>query len=517
MLLIKYDFLVTYQKCINASKTSVKKMRVVMNQQMEFGETLIQDIKFDSRCRDELPQLLKGLQSLHCDKEVRLQLFDVLEKLIPENTNSKAGRKGMDLWNICVLGCIRLCCNMDFDKLHDIANRHSQVRQMLGHSLWDNEKHYALQTLKDNLALFTPEILDKINQIVVEHGHTVFKKKSGDILKGSCDSFVLETNVHYPTDISMLWDAVRKIILLTMQICSTFNISDWRQGYLNLRKVKKSFRNAQQTKRSTSNQEEKKAEKDQSIILAHMMYANLAQSYIDKARQTLLPLHSSDIVSYFKIQKIEGYMLDAELLMDQIKRRVKDGQTIPQAEKIFSIFERHTEWISKGKAGVPVELGLKVCIVKDQYGFLLHHHVMEHETDDKITVLMVTETQSRFPDFKCCSFDKGFHSKTNQEDLIKILDEVILPRKGHLSEDSKKIEQAEAFKNARKKHSAVESSINALENHGLNRCPDHGLTGFKRYTALAVVARNIQIIGARLQHKELLKLQRYGEKNKLAA
>ena len=74
--------------------------------------------------------------------------------------------------------------------------------------------------------------------------------------------------------------------------------------------------------------------------------------------------------------------------IDQTKRRVILGEVIPHAEKVFSIFEPHTEWISKGKAGVPVELGVKVCILEDQYQFILHHQVMQQRTDDQVTVSM---------------------------------------------------------------------------------------------------------------------------------
>lgn len=186
-------------------------------------------------------------------------------------------------------------------------------------------------------------------------------------------------------------------------------------------------------------------------------------------------------------------------------------------EKVFSLFEQHTEWISKGKAGVPVELGLRVCIVKDQYDFILHHRVMQNETDDKIAVSIIEETQSRFPDFKNCSFDKGFHSPYNQKELATLLDHVVLPRKGRLSAINKDIENSEEFKKARRKHSAVESSINALENHGLDRCPDHGIEGFKRYVALAVVARNLQILGNMLQQKEVKSLRRQEKKARKAA
>jgi len=155
-----------------------------------------------------------------------------------------------------------------------------------------------------------------------------------------------------------------------------------------------------------------------------------------------------------------------------------------------------------------VELGLKVCIVKDQNGFTLHHHVMENETDDKIAVSIVDEAQTRFPNLTSCSFDKGFHSPYNQKELPSRLEKVVLPRKGRLSAINKEIENSEEFKEARRKHSAVESAIYALGNHGLDRCPDHGLDGFKRYVALAVVARNLQILGHMLQQKEVKRLRR---------
>ncbi len=169
---------------------------------------------------------------------------------------------------------------------------------------------------------------------------------------------------------------------------------------------------------------------------------------------------------------------------------------------MFSLFEEHTEWISKGKAGVAVELGLGVCVLEDQFGFILHHQVMEQQSDDEVAVPMVEQTQARFPDLRQCSFDKGFHTPANQQLLSELLDLPVLPRKGRLSQAAREIEEAEAFQEARRAHSAVESAINALEVHGLDRCPDHGLDGFKRYVSLAVVGRNIQILGAILRKQE---------------
>ncbi len=114
-------------------------------------------------------------------------------------------------------------------------------------------------------------------------------------------------------------------------------------------------------------------------------------------------------------------MIHAERQIDQICRRVLQGEMIPHDEKVFSIFQPHTEWISKGKAGVPVELGMRVCVVEDQYRFILHHQIMEKTTDDQIAVSIVKQTQTRFPVLKAISMDKGFHSPSNQTQLKEIL------------------------------------------------------------------------------------------------
>ena len=153
-------------------------MRKLIQEQMKFGEVAISDIQFDVRSRDEIPKLLMGLQAIYCNLDVRRRVFEVLVNLVPDGINPNNGRRGMDLWKILVLGILRLSCNWDYDKLKEIADNHKTVRSMLGHSSMDDNFRYALQTLKDNASLFTPEIHDKINQIVVEYGHKNYRKKT---------------------------------------------------------------------------------------------------------------------------------------------------------------------------------------------------------------------------------------------------------------------------------------------------------------------------------------------------
>ena len=482
-------------------------MRVVQNPQMQIGEVDVSRIVLDPKSRDDIPQILRGLQHLHQNPNTRAQLFALLESDLAPTIDKRTGRPGMTLWSIFVCGVIRLDLNIDYDRLHELANQHNTLRQMLGHGQFDPTA-YHYQTLKDNVRLFTPELLDKINQIVVDAGHELVKKKADEVLHGRCDSFVVETDVHYPTDISLLFDATRKVIELTADHCADLGLSDWRQHAYNLKQLKRSLRAAQSAKHSKSRNDAQKETNNARLITAHTRYLEVAQGYLDKSRETLAKTVASNTAHLAARIEIKSFITHAERQIDQTRRRVILGETIPHAEKVFSIFEPHTEWISKGKAGVPVELGLRVCVMEDQHRFILRHQVMQKQTDDQVTVAMVTETQQRFAGLESCSFDKGFHSPANQQALQAHLKLVALPRKGKLSQQAHAIEHTDDFVKARRQHSAVESAINALEVHGLDRCPDRGIVGFKRYVALAVVARNIHRIGAILREQEVKRMNR---------
>jgi len=472
-------------------------MRVVQNEQMTIGEVDISKMVFDIKSRDDIPRILRGLQFIYMTVPLRNAIFQLLESRIAPEVSKFIGRPGMSLWTILVCGVIRLDLNCDYDRLHELVNQHNTMRAMLGHGAFDDVR-YHFQTLKDNVSLLTPELLDEINLLVVESGHVLVKKKDGEALRGRCDSFVLETNVHYPTDINLLSDALRKVITLTAQWCDDLGRTDWRQHAYNVNHVKRLLRSAQNKKRSKATSAARVEQNEALIVTAHQHYLKVAQAYLDKARQTLNLIEAQglpDLNALARKLEIEKFMVHADRQIDQIHRRVILGEVIAPEEKVFSIFEPHTEWISKGKAGVPVELGVKVCILEDQYQFILRHQVMQKQTDDQVAVAMVTQAQQHFPDLKACSFDKGFHSPANQIALKEHLELVALPRKGRLSQQAQEEESAEAFVKARRAHSAVESAINGLEVHGLDVCPDHGIDGFKRYVALAVLARNIHRIG----------------------
>ena len=478
-------------------------MRKTINDQLQIGEVNIEEIIFDNRSRDEIPKILIGLQAIYCDFDLRTKIFSLLEENIKPNDDKNIGRPGMDLWKILVLGCIRLNSNLDYDKLRELANQHMTLRQMLGHSLMDVSYQYALQTLKDNISLFSPELIDKINQEVVTYGlEKIFKKKAEIV--AHCDSFPVKRNIHFPTDISLLWDSIKGLITKTYLFSKTHEIKGSREYKSILKKIKNKYRKLQKIRYSNSKDSQKRATRISYIINQYSEYMNQCLRYITSTEKLIAPFQDEE-TSDNEIKRIEELIDYATTFIDQIKRRIIENEKIPHSEKVFSIFEPDTEWICKGKSGLSQELGLNVCIVTSETGLILNHKVMYNTTDSKIAVEIIKETKEKFSDLESCSFDKGFHSPDNQIELEKYLSSVILPKKGKLSAERKKIEYSKNFRKIIKHHPAVESSIFSLKNHGLGICKDKGKAGFERYVGLAILARNIQIIGNLLQMQLLKK------------
>jgi len=139
-----YFFIAKGRNNIDIShKTSPEElMRKIQQDQMQVGEIDVGSVYIEIDNRDEIPQLLRGLQHLYRNTALRSQIFKVLIKLLPKDVDRNNGRNGMTLWSIFVLGSIRLNCGWDYDKLQEIANNHTTLRQMLGHGILDMEKRY---------------------------------------------------------------------------------------------------------------------------------------------------------------------------------------------------------------------------------------------------------------------------------------------------------------------------------------------------------------------------------------
>lgn len=154
-------------------------MRKKFEQARELDAIQISEVKLDSKSRHELPQLLAGLQYIFITPTLNEAVFKILEEEIQSGKKS-TGRLGMSLWEIFVMGTMRLNLDIDYDMLQDMINQHQAVRGILGvrtNEVFGKAKYYELQTVKDNVCLLREECLQEISAVVVKAGHQLKKKR----------------------------------------------------------------------------------------------------------------------------------------------------------------------------------------------------------------------------------------------------------------------------------------------------------------------------------------------------
>ena len=171
-------------------------------------------------------------------------MFEILDLCINMKTGKGSGRKGMGLWEIFVLAVMKHGLNTNYDSLHFHANNNFLLRSVMGIASYDvrKRKEYGLTTIKENVSLLDKKTIDEINCLVVNFGHSVVNKKEDTMLKIKADTFVLESNIHFPTDFNLLWDCARKCIGLAENLSVLLNLQGWRKSKSWRREIKKIFR-----------------------------------------------------------------------------------------------------------------------------------------------------------------------------------------------------------------------------------------------------------------------------------
>ena len=475
-------------------------MRHHFQHQPDLQITPIEKIRLPLKSRDELPPILAGLQWVWMQPTLKTEILALLETKILAGKKT-TGRTGMDLWQILVLGVVRLGLDADWDRMEDMANHHTLIRQMLGlpATPWDDEsKHFGHQTLRDNVALLDDALLQEINARIAAAGREVFAKKGGAplaALEVKVDTYVLETDVHFPTDLNLLWDAGRKCVELIVKYRDQFGyaLPGWRKAKEWRRQLKNCERTASHiVYRGGPNKEArmKRAVRD---------YLAVGGELSVKVRESLSSLCDQPVeLSHWEALEYFQRMLDKHL--DLVERRLLKEETIPSHEKAFSLFEPHTEWIQKGKQRPNVELGHRLLIATDQNRLIQDYDVAAGVADVDRSVPVTDRLLGRYGagSVGSISFDKGFTRAEDRELLSLYVPTVVMPKRGKKNAAESERENEKQFIALRKAHSAVESEINSLEQHGLNRCLDVGLRGYLRYVGYGVMSYNLHMIGRAL-------------------
>ena len=154
-------------------------MRKRFEQQYALGQLQIRDTVIKAKSKHALDELCAALKEIYCTEEYNEKILSLLEESFSDK-DTKNGRPGMDIWVLFVLSQVRMCLNTSYEDVHNLANNHRTLRQILGieRESGFGRIEFEYQQIYDNVSKLTDETLKKINDVIVEFGHReVFKKK----------------------------------------------------------------------------------------------------------------------------------------------------------------------------------------------------------------------------------------------------------------------------------------------------------------------------------------------------
>jgi transposase, IS5 family len=494
-------------------------MRKAFDRQRRLDCPAVANVSLNFNCRNETVPLLRALQHIYGTPKVRDAILGAIARDVNGQSNAKLGRPGMSYWEILVLAGARLGCDYDYDQLQDLAENHRALRQVMGIGDWQGEeqgeKRFDWRRIENNLVLLRPETIEHINRAIIQEGHRL-EPKAAETIRG--DSFVVETNIHYPTDSRLIVDGLRKVLGLAAMLADLFGLRGWRQQKHLDRKTRKLVRTIGRIAARKGNGYQ---ERLKPLYRELLQVADRLLTRAETLRETVRKYGTGGGAEALALDKeLETFLQRTRHVCGLARRRVLQGETIPNHEKLFSIFETHTQLYQRGKAGEPLQFGRLVLVFEDGAGFITHHHLLPRDQGDRDVVVQQTRTAQKRHRGKIRrgSFDRGFHSPENQIALAKILKHPCVPMPGSKQAAQQETTASVEFRNARQSHPGIESAIGALQSgNGLKRCRDRSEKGFERYIALGVLGRNLHVLGKLLIAREAPHTQAAYSRRKPAA
>lgn len=465
-------------------------MRKSFSIQQRFDSRGVLGVQLNLECRDEIIPILRALQHIYSQPKTRDAILDLIAEDVNQDSRDDVGREGMDYWQILVLAAVRLGCNLDYDKLQDLAEQHRNLRHIMGIGDWCEATDFGWRRIRDNICLLKPTTIEKISHLIVAEGHRLEPEAAK---QSRADSFVVETNIHWPSESTLIRDGVRKIIELCALLAPVMKVTGWRQAAHLLRKVKHHSRSIQRISSRKGARYEERIKNEYRNLL------KLSGKVTARANQLLRKVKGNkQLVFSAPVEELRVFLERTEQVRGTARRRILQGEKVPNDEKLFSMFETHTQLYKRGKAGEPVQFGRLVFVFEDAAGFITHSYVLGRDENDRdVVVPQMRIVQDRLNGaIEDASFDRGFHTPENQEKLAKIVTNTCLPKPGSKQSKEQSRDASIRFRKARDRHAGVESAIGALQaGNGLERSRDRSELGFERYVLLGILGRNLHVLG----------------------
>ncbi len=191
-------------------------MRISYHSQLRFDCIPISEIELNTECRHRIIPVLRGLQQVYSQPQLLQSILDLIERDVLGDAQPTRGRVGMTYWQILVLGAAKAGCNYTYDDLQEMAENHRNLRAMMQVGEWGTES-FRWQRIQANLCRLTPETIEAVCHLIVGEGHRL-EPNAPTFVRG--DSFVCETNVHYPTESSLILDGLKKILVVSPKLAA---------------------------------------------------------------------------------------------------------------------------------------------------------------------------------------------------------------------------------------------------------------------------------------------------------
>jgi len=477
-------------------------MRIAFDPQLRLDCTPVLDVRINSACRDEIIPILTALQHIYARPALRDSLLDAVAQDVNGACRADRGRPGMQYWSILVLGAVRLGCDLDYDRLQNLAEEHRSLRRIMGIDGWCDDQTFDWRCLRDNICRLSPDTIERLNHLIVGEGHRLVPEAARTV-RG--DTFVVATDIHYPTDSGLIGDGLRTIVATARRLAGLLEVGGWRQHRHLLRAVKKHLRAINRIAAGKGRDFRKRLQDAYRALLdASDRVIARATELLDPALIPIGPGPAATTGEKLRMKLIDSLNLTLRAC-DQARRRVLAEEPVANDAKLFSVFEPETQLIKRGKVPQPVEFGHRVVVIEDGAGFVCHYAILPRGAEDReVLVGEMKEVQGRLDGrIRSASFDRGFHTPGNQRELAELVAQPCLPVTGHIQAERQEREATVDFRRARRRHPGIESAIGALQSgNGLARCRDRTFCGYCRYVGLGVLGRNLHVLGKLLIARE---------------
>ena len=459
--------------------------------QLSFGDGLIAE-EVSDLCED----WMKHADEVLADEEIEMVVYEALAKRHP-NSRSR-GRRGTPADVVLRLLTLKHIRNWSYEQLEREVRANLVYRDF---TRVGSGKVPDAKTMARWGAVLGPQVLKQI------HARMVKIAQAKGVIAGRrmrVDTTVVETNIHYPTDSTLLGDGVRVLTRIMKKItqiagavgtklCDRSRSVKFRlleigrvaraKGAINQDRLKQRYRLLLNTTSRVVGQAKRfSTEIGEGVKRATSVFKQLALEGLRAHLDEMVPL--------------------VRQVMKQTRARIFRGNTRSEG-KLLSLFEPSTEVIRKGKAGKPNEFGKMVKLQEAENQIIIDYEVYARRPNDCDLLLPAVETHQallgRAPHLAAA--DAAFYSAKNEAAAkAKGVKRVCIPNRSTKSPERKREQKKRWFRNGQKWRTGCEGRISvAKRRHGLRRCRYKGYVGMHRWVGLGVIADNLINIGRAME------------------